>query len=121
MDFVVDSEEFKNAEVFLNKSYEDFKDDLDYWRTQIDQLKTIWSGEDADVFYRNMEEYMLKLDMLCETKHAFSKSFKYGYLAYEEKDEEFAKELKKENSQYDDEKFVALRKQQEIIKEQVTN
>ena len=41
MDFVVDSEEFKNAEVFLNKSYEDFKDDLDYWRTQIDQEKML--------------------------------------------------------------------------------
>ncbi len=106
MNFEVDSDKLKNAETTFIKSHDDFESYIKYWREQIEQLKSIWDGTESEIFYKNMEEYLLKLDILCESKNIFGKAFKYSYSIYEQKDEEFKKELKKENSQYDDEKFV---------------
>ena len=105
MKFEVDSEELKNIETNFKKSSDEMNEYLIYWRNQIDNLKQIWTGEDADIFYERMEAYLKKLDMLAETKNVFGKAFKQSYSVYEDKDEEFAKQLINENKQYDDEKF----------------
>ncbi len=101
MNFEADSDELKKAETTLSNSSELFKDYLTEWRNEIDTLKTIWSGDDANVFYAKMEEYLSKLDLISETTSIFSSTFNTSYTIYESKDNEFSKELDSENQQYE--------------------
>ena len=101
MNFELDSEELKRTERTLSNSSESFKEYLTEWRNEIDTLKTIWSGDDANVFYSKMEEYLSKLDLVSETTSAFSSTFNTSYTIYESKDNEFSKELDSENQQYE--------------------
>ena len=105
MKFEVDSDDLKIVESKFDSSFTSMKDYLSYWRDQIEALKQIWTGEDANIFYIRMEEYLKKLDMLTEVKNELSKAFKNSYIVYENKDQEFAKDLNRENQQYDDTKF----------------
>ena len=117
MNFEVESEELKHAESTFTKSHDDFENYLKDWKEQIEQLKTIWNGSESTIFYKNMEEYLSKLDMLCASKNVFSEAFKYSHIIYEKKDEEFSKELHKENNQYDDKEYIAVSKKRKPLLE----
>ena len=106
MNFEVDSDELRFAEVKMNKSSQNMKTIIEKWKNEIENLKRIWQGHDADVFFSKMDAYIEKLNMVSETTQMFSTAFKSGYTMYENTDEEFSKELKKENSQYDDEEYI---------------
>jgi uncharacterized protein YukE len=101
MEFEVDSDELRKAETSLSNSSENFNNYLTEWRNEIETLKTIWSGELADVFYTKMEDYLSKLDLVSETTQTFSNVFNKSYTIYETKDDEFQKELDTENKQYE--------------------
>ena len=106
MDFEVDSDELRYAEVKMNKSSDDLKYIIDKWQMEIEKLKTIWQGEDADVFFNKMDAYIEKVKMISETTRMFGTCFNKGYTIYENNNDEFTKAIKNENSQYDDEEYV---------------
>ena len=107
MDFEVDTDQLKLAENRLYKESDAFHTELNVWVDQIERLKDIWTGEDADIFYRKIEEYITKLRMVSETEKNLGKLLRTSYSSYEDQDSEFMLELKKDNEQYDDEEFMA--------------
>ena len=119
MNIEVDTEELKYCEEKLSTSSNNLSDEIDYWENQIDQLKSIWSGTEANVFYTKMEEYLIKLRMLSETTSMFSNTVKNCYVSYETNDDNFAGKIKEENSKYDDEAFLNDPRNQELLENEV--
>jgi len=106
MDFEVDTDILRVTENQLYKNSNSFDQEIEEWKKQIERLKNVWSGEDADIFYTRIDEYLLKLKMVSETENIFGKALKQSYTTYEEQDEAFSTELKRDNEQYDDEAFL---------------
>ncbi len=106
MDIEVDTNELKIIELDINKSANSFVEEIDLWKEQIERLKNIWQGEEANIFYSKIEEYILKLNMVSETEKIIGKAVRNSYEMYEEKDEYFKNALKNNNMQYDDEAFL---------------
>ena len=106
MDFEVDTDILRVTENTLHKDADRFNEELNLWNEEIDKLKTVWSGEDADIFYTRIGEYLLKLKMVSETENVFGNLLNKSYTTYEEQDSSFSSELKKDNAQYDDEEFL---------------
>ena len=107
MDFEVDTDELKMMEKRFADSSSSFSDEIKNIKDQVEILKKIWYGIDADSFYDKIDAYLIKLEMLSETDKIFSSAFKQSYINYEENDNELMELLKTENSQYEDEEFIA--------------
>lgn len=106
MNIEVDTDELRNCEMIFSKNSISLEEEIKYWEAQIERLKNVWSGTEADIFYRRITSYLLKLKMIYETTNIFSKTIQKSYTMYEEKDKEFSSELRSENEQYDDEAFI---------------
>ena len=106
MNIEVNTDELKNCEMIFSKNSISLEEEIKYWEAQIEKLKNVWSGTEADIFYGRITSYLLKLKMIYETTNIFSKTIRNSYTMYEEKDKEFSSELRKENDQYDDEAFI---------------
>ena len=97
----VDKEKLNDVSNDLMKSSNSISDEIKLWEDNISNLKNIWQGKDADIFYSRIENYLIKLKMLSETTGSIGKFINSANSKYIAKDEEFAEELKKENSQYE--------------------
>ena len=106
MDIEVDTDQLLIMEKDIKKSANSFVEEIDLWKKQIEELKKIWQGE-ADIFYSKIDEYLIKLNMISETEKIIGNVIKDSYNMYEEKDNLFTQQLKRDNSQYDDEEFAA--------------
>jgi uncharacterized protein YukE len=106
MNIEVNTDELKNCEMIFSKNSISLEEEIKYWEAQIEKLKNVWSGTEADIFYGRITSYLLKLKMIYETTNIFSKTIRNSYTMYEEKDKEFSSELRKENDQYDDDAFI---------------
>ena len=106
MNFEVDTDELRFCEKKLTDSSERLTTEINYWYEQIEKLKSIWSGSEADVFYTKLDGYLMKLKMLSETTNVFGKTIKQCYINYERTDNSFAGIIKEENSKYDDEAYL---------------
>ena len=106
MDLEVDTEELRYCEHRLVKSSDELKTEINYWESEIEKLKKVWSGTEANVFYTKMEAYLIKLKMLSETTSIFGNAIKECTNNYEKTDTEFASKVREENSKYDDDAFL---------------
>ena len=101
MRIVADKEDLKNVSDDLVKSSKSVNDEIDLWEKSILELKQIWQGKDADMFYNRIDEYLLKLRMLSAASNSIGGFINKVNNTYIKKDEEFANELKKENDLYE--------------------
>ena len=106
MNIEVETDELKYCESKFLTSSEKLNKEVEYWKAQIEKLKTIWSGTEANVFYAKIDAYLMKLKMLAETTNVFGKTIKQCYVNYEKNDNDFAKDVRDENSKYDDEAYL---------------
>ncbi len=106
MDIEVDTEQLKEMEIDINRSADSFSEEIDWWKEQIERLKNVWQGEDAEIFYSKIDPYLIKLNMVSESERMIGKAIKNSYEMYEEKDNLFTMELRKNNSQYDDSAYL---------------
>lgn len=97
----VDKTELKNVSNDLMKSSDDIKNEINLWKKKIEELKTIWKGKDADIFYSRIDAYLIKLDMLTESSSAISKFINAADEQYIAKDEEFATAIRRERERYE--------------------
>ena len=66
------------------------------------ELRTIWQGIDATQFCDHMDEYLAKMKNIPITMRNMLKVMDVANQGYEENDEAFGKELKKEAQNYDE-------------------
>ena len=86
----------------INQDQEDFDKEIDNMLGQIERLKAIWQGTDANVFYEKVTEYiknMKKITNTMKTISNFSNSANKGFI---DVDQSFGKDLEEEANKYDE-------------------
>ena len=94
MELKVTYRELDDVNNNIDKNSEDLKKELDKCRAQIEILKGIWTGQDANTFYNHFEYYLKKVDRVPIVYKNISNFMKKANMLYENKDEEFANNLK---------------------------
>ena len=61
----------------------------------IETLKTMWSGEDANIFYTKVDNYLQKLKSVPEAFNSLSKVINKGNIMYKNLDIEAKNEIEK--------------------------
>ena len=97
----VNKKELKNVSDDLKKSSMSVNDEIELWIKEHEKLRSIWSGYDADTYFKKIDQYLLKLKMISETSSELGNFIEKAHSRYTEEDSEFAQELRKENDQYD--------------------
>lgn len=98
----VDKEELQNVSDELFKSSSSFEEEIKLWEKEISELKEIWEGYDAEVFYNRISAYLEKLKMVSACSSSISSVISKTNDEYIKKDDEFANDLKKENDELDE-------------------
>lgn len=66
MDLRVNHDELDNFYDLSRNESEFLREEIDVWLEKIEELKTIWQGEDADEFYENVRNYFERMHILPE-------------------------------------------------------
>ncbi len=61
----------------------------------IEILKTMWSGNDANIFYTKIDNYLFRLKSVPETLNSFSKVINKGNIMYKNLDLDAKNEIEK--------------------------
>jgi uncharacterized protein YukE len=96
-----DKEELKVVSNDLIKSSKNIENEIEIWEKTIEQLKEIWQGKDANMFYSRISMYLTKVKMLGSSSEAIGRFINIANDKYIECDEEFANVLKRENDRYE--------------------
>ena len=97
----VDKKELKKVSEDLIKSSLNVNDEIELWIKEHEKLKTIWSGYEADTYFKKADQYFLKLKMISETSNNLGDFIEKAHRKYSDEDEEFAQDLRKEKVQYE--------------------
>lgn len=62
----------------------------------LERIKTMWQGTDADIFYDKAFEYIKRMKVLCSFMNATGELIQYGTNNYQKQDQSFARDLNKE-------------------------
>lgn len=98
----VKHEELRNVSKTMTKDGEAYDVEIKNMLEQIEKLKTIWQGEDAEQFYKNVKEYIEKMKNIPIALRNMSKFIDKANGGYSENDESFGKELEVEADNYDE-------------------
>lgn len=73
------------------------KKEIDNIRLAIDELNNIWLGIDKDLFEKNINDFILKLNEYYKTKEELRILLAKFFNVYVEQDSNFKNQMKKEN------------------------
>ncbi len=82
----VNNETDRNKEALINE--------INNFRNEANELKNIWQGQDADTFFNHFEYYLTKMDRIPKVYENISEFMKRANTKYEEKDYEFASNIR---------------------------
>lgn len=95
------SDELKDISKKLGNNTNSFYDEIKIWQEEIENLKTNWSGIDAEIFYKKIDLYLEQLLVLYGVKKELGDFIGLANEKYNEKDDEFYQEMKRENDIYE--------------------
>ena len=101
MEIKVKHEELTTVEKTFDKDAEDFDSDIDKILQAIGTLRTVWQGQDADIFYVNASEFFDKMKGLPVAMRAMGKFIGQANGDFQDGDESFSKELETEADEYE--------------------
>jgi WXG100 family type VII secretion target len=96
MEIKLQHEELDQVRRTMVKDAEDFDSDIDKLLQQIEILKTIWQGQDAEKFYKNAGAYFDKMKDLPLAMMKMGKFIEKANGDFKESDQSFSKELETE-------------------------
>lgn len=99
----VKHEELNNVTGVMVKDGEAYDTEIKNMLEQIDKLRTIWKGQDAEIFCDNVTNYITKMKNIPICLRNMSKFVNDVNNGYTEQDEAFSKELEVEANNYDEE------------------
>lgn len=102
MKLKVKQKELNDVVDVMKKGGDDYDTEIDNMLEQIEKLRHVWIGTDATVFCDNVEGYITKMKNIPICLRNMSKYTKEANAGYKEKDDEYAKELNKEATNYDE-------------------
>ena len=98
----VKHEELDGVQKTMVKDGDSYDTEIDNILKQLDILKTIWQGQDSDIFMKHVVGYVEKMKNIPIALRNMSKFVDKANKGYTEKDEEFSKDLQKEATNYDE-------------------
>lgn len=97
----VDSEELDDVRNNIKKDGDFILEEIKKMSLELENLKTIWQGEDADRFYANFSSYLNKLGNIPSYLGIVDNFINRINNKYTENDEAFSKELDTEVTNYE--------------------
>jgi uncharacterized protein YukE len=98
----VKHEELENVTGVMVKDGDAYDIEIDKMLEQIEKLRTIWQGKDAEIFCDNVTNYITKMKNIPKCLRNMSKFVNNVNNGYTEQDESFSKELETEANNYDE-------------------
>ena len=99
----VKHEELNNVTSVMVKDGETYDAEINKMLEQIEKLRTIWQGQDAEQFCNNVTNYITKMKNIPICLRNMSKFVNSANSGYTEQDESFSQELEVEANNYDEE------------------
>lgn len=103
MKLKVKHEELHNVMSTMKKDGDAYNVEIDKMLKLIDELKTVWQGQDAEQFCHNVSQYVEKMKKIPVALNQMSNLVEKANIGYSDNDEEFSKELQTEVDNYDEE------------------
>lgn len=101
MDLKVNHSELNRVKTTMVKDAEDLDACVDKLKGQMEILRSIWQGNDADVFCANVSEYFDKMKGLPVSMRAMGKFIDKANGDFQDGDDSFSKELETEVDEYE--------------------
>ena len=102
MKLKVKHEELNSVADVMTKDGDSYDVQIDKILSEIEKLRAVWIGYDAEEFCDNFERYMKKMKNIPIALRVLAKLTKSADKGYVEKDESFSKELRTEVGKYDE-------------------
>ncbi len=96
----VDHDELYDVTKTIKNDREDYRKEIENMLEQIEKLKTIWRGEDAEVFCSKAFDYIQNMKKIPNTMQQISSIGDKANAGYAENDESFGKQLESEANNY---------------------
>ncbi len=74
-------------------NHEKLRNEIDAMLADINSLKSVWMGEEADMFYSRIDNYLGNMKAIDETYNTLSNFMSKANKLYREADENFAKDI----------------------------
>ena len=91
----VDHEQLNDVVNKTYAEYENFFGEIHDMETEIANLKNVWQGEEANVFYVKVDNFLNNLKSIPETYNTLAKFMDKANYTYRSVDEECSKEINK--------------------------
>lgn len=98
----VGHDELYDVTKVLKQDQEDYDSEIDKMMEIIENMKTVWKGTEANVFYAKATDYIKNMKKITKTMGSISRFSDKANEGYAEVDESFSKELEKEANDYGD-------------------
>lgn len=97
----VKHEELQKVKHTMIKDGNALNDEIKIMQDEMEKLKTIWQGQDASTFYDNVYGYLDKMKKIPASLIEMGNFINNMDRSYTERDQEFSKELQKEEDNYE--------------------
>ena len=97
----VDHRELQNVCDVMNKDSDKMKAEINNMRKNLEKLRTIWLGQDSNIFCTNVENFLKAFESVPVTLDSLAKMSSESNNGYKSRDAEFAKALEAEAAQYE--------------------
>ena len=84
----------------IDQDKEKILEEINNLKASCDELRNVWKGYDADMFFNNMENYLNKMKNIPSSMEKISKFVTMSREQYKEEDELYARDLKREQLRY---------------------
>ena len=92
----VKHEELKQVKDVMKKDGDLLDDEINVLLEQMEKLKTIWQGQDADVFYNHVYDYINKMKNIPNAMRHISEYINKANNRFADSDDAFSKQLQTE-------------------------
>lgn len=96
MDIIVDTHELEHATDVITKDASDLNDCIDNLCNQVEILKTIWQGQDADKFCSNIGGFLKEFKRVPNSMDRLGRLAIKANIDIQNEDDAFSKGLEKE-------------------------
>lgn len=100
MNINCDYDELEIIGLDTKKNGNDLTLEIEKWEKALEQLKNIWQGPDAEIFYAKLTNYITKLKMLSSTFDVFGSLMEKSVNVYYQEEEEWSQSVRKNREQW---------------------
>ena len=89
----IDHGKMRNVTKKLDNSANELMKEINNIEKQIGELKTIWQGAEANIFYIKIDNYLMKMKSIPKTYESMSRFLQRANIMYKEADIELKKAI----------------------------